>query len=729
MSPKRLVSLFVIVPLLALAPACTWPSSPIPVGCSASDLIAAINTANAHPNRTTIRLQAGCVYTLTAVDNEVGFGHFSPGESGGNGLPAITTPIVIIGDRDDPPIIHRSLAAGTPEFRFFFVSPQGDLTLEALMLVNGRNAMAGGAVASDQGSVTTHYVHFVSNESPGGAPYANTTGGGGGGALAVSGTTRVHNSSFTDNRAVVGGAISNSGALTIEESTLELNTARDGAAIFNAGTATVTGSEVVGNTAARDGGGILNTGILALEQVLFENNRAETGGGGAVANYIRDTSSPTTNLSSLTVTDCSFFGNSGFFGGAVNNQCGLVTITGGSLHGNTAEYWGGGVFSRTCGGGLDSVTLASVRIEANQARTGGGIFNAGRMTLTNATLAGNEAEYSGGAISNHVYSGRYGSLVVTASSFIGNTAASGAALANAGQLTVLNSTLSGNDAAVGAGLENNAGEALIVFSTIAGNSGHHGVGIYANAGNVSVRHSIVGLNTPYNCHVSTPNGATMPAQGANLSSDDSCPGFSIIADPSLGPLANHGGPTMTHSLSPGSPAIGAALDCYDNLGDPLLVDQRGGPRPWPNAGSCDLGAFEFRTQPSMPPAPLDDPRLRVDMSVNCRAGSSTRFSRLAFLAAGQEVPLVGVNASATWYVVRLPDLDRDCWVWAEAVTALGDLSRVPIVDDPPEPAVPLEPTDEPAPGQGCWVGSLTHGGQVCVVPCPPDARPGGACTP
>ena len=59
-------------------------------------------------------------------------------------------------------------------------------------------------------------------------------------------------------------------------------------------------------------------------------------------------------------------------------------------------------------------------------------------------------------------------------------------------------------------------------------------------------------------------------------------------NPLLGPLAANGGPTATHALLPGSPAI--------DKGDPLSItplnppatDQRG----YPRVGPVDIGAFE-----------------------------------------------------------------------------------------------------------------------------------------
>jgi hypothetical protein len=62
-------------------------------------------------------------------------------------------------------------------------------------------------------------------------------------------------------------------------------------------------------------------------------------------------------------------------------------------------------------------------------------------------------------------------------------------------------------------------------------------------------------------------------------------------DPMLAPLANNGGPTRTHALLAGSPAI----DKGDNAGAPA-ADQRGVARPRDGDGNgsliADIGAFE-----------------------------------------------------------------------------------------------------------------------------------------
>jgi hypothetical protein len=63
-------------------------------------------------------------------------------------------------------------------------------------------------------------------------------------------------------------------------------------------------------------------------------------------------------------------------------------------------------------------------------------------------------------------------------------------------------------------------------------------------------------------------------------------GDQIVGTALLGPLANNGGPTATHALLPGSPAIDTAVNTFCPA-----VDQRSEPR---DDGLCDGGAFEFQ---------------------------------------------------------------------------------------------------------------------------------------
>ena len=90
---------------------------------------------------------------------------------------------------------------------------------------------------------------------------------------------------------------------------------------------------------------------------------------------------------------------------------------------------------------------------------------------------------------------------------------------------------------------------------------------------------------------------SLTSNGGNLLSDDgrNCamyltgPGDRLMADPGLDPggLADHGGPTQTILLVPGS----AAIDTGESAGCPA-TDQRGMARP--ANGACDVGAVEMQ---------------------------------------------------------------------------------------------------------------------------------------
>ena len=114
----------ILVSLVGLA----HPSHAVDFACTAGDvacLIAAINTANANGETTTITLEAG-TYTLTAVDNTT---------DGPNGLPSVTSPLTIQGAGADTTVIERAPSA--PPFRLGHIAATGVLTLTRLTLRGG----------------------------------------------------------------------------------------------------------------------------------------------------------------------------------------------------------------------------------------------------------------------------------------------------------------------------------------------------------------------------------------------------------------------------------------------------------------------------------------------------------------------------------------------------------------------------------------------------------------
>ena len=103
-------------------------------------------------------------------------------------------------------------------------------------------------------------------------------------------------------------------------------------------------------------------------------------------------------------------------------------------------------------------------------------------------------------------------------------------------------------------------------------------------------------NSPSGGDVSILDGTL---SGSNNLIEDGSGGLadSITGDPLLGPLADNGGPTMTHALLPGSPAIDAGNNALavDANGNPLTNDQRAAGFDRIFGGTVDIGAFEFET--------------------------------------------------------------------------------------------------------------------------------------
>jgi hypothetical protein len=62
-----------------------------------------------------------------------------------------------------------------------------------------------------------------------------------------------------------------------------------------------------------------------------------------------------------------------------------------------------------------------------------------------------------------------------------------------------------------------------------------------------------------------------------------------VDNPLLAPLADNGGPTRTHALRAGSPAIDAGTNVL-----PLATDQRGRSRT--SGLATDIGAFEVQSE-------------------------------------------------------------------------------------------------------------------------------------
>jgi CSLREA domain-containing protein len=210
-----------------------------------------------------------------------------------------------------------------------------------------------------------------------------------------------------------------------------------------------------------------------------------------------------------------------------------------------------------------------------------GIFNGGTLSLNSCTVTSNGGDNGGGV-------GNYGSLTITNTTISGNSATSGGGIYNhpTGTLTLISSTMYSNNiinfSVGGGGIRNNSGVAMIRNSIIAGNT---------NAG-AAIGPDCVGSFTSLGYNLI---GKTNDSTGFTSASQDQVGSIASPINPLLGPLADNGGPTLTHRLLSGS----TALDKGNSFG--LNTDQRGRPRPYDvssvaNASGgdgSDIGAYEL----------------------------------------------------------------------------------------------------------------------------------------
>ncbi|MDA0243868.1 MAG: hypothetical protein OT477_10670 [Chloroflexi bacterium] len=224
---------------------------------------------------------------------------------------------------------------------------------------------------------------------------------------------------------------------------------------------------------------------------------------------------------------------------------------------------------------------------------GGGIYNNSTLTLNNSTVSGNTATSLGGGIFNAVS----GTLTLNNSTVSGDTAPSGGGILNAGAtLTLNNSTVSGNTASGGGGgIYNYLSTTTLNRSIVSGNISPTGAEIRRFGGTITAaNHNVFGHSGQTNAQAFagfTPSGTDITA-----TSDGTTP--TTLASILNTTLADNGGPTLTHALVSGSPAIdiissGGAGCIFDTS-----TDQRGGVRGSGanrGDGACDAGAYEFNS--------------------------------------------------------------------------------------------------------------------------------------
>jgi uncharacterized delta-60 repeat protein len=306
-----------------------------------------------------------------------------------------------------------------------------------------------------------------------------------------------------------------------------------------------------------------------------------------------------------------------------------MTVTNGLL---TAEgsgpVMGAGLINYSSELTLSNVVLMHHRAvgDSGQAHHGAISSTGPRLTLDRCVLGNNQAAGQGGAL------GCTGEVVIRHSVFESNRAGWGGAIHNTNaNVRVENSLFHANHASVDGGAIYTASDLSLTDldnCTLSGNTtAGRGGALFHDLGGGTLRHVTLAFNraaegggglyhsspAPYpaawlqNCLLAfnfPNNGAGVTSrimdQAGNVATDDTCnTPAERQGDPVIGPLADHGGSTLTHALYAGSLALDRADPAVS-----LSTDQRGQPRPRDGTGDLialpDAGAFEAQTVPPSP---------------------------------------------------------------------------------------------------------------------------------
>ncbi len=488
-----------------------------------SSLRAAVMEANALDGDDTILLLPG-TFKLTIA------GRDEDGSTQGD-LDVTTDSLTIIGSGTDQTIIDAASLD-----RIFHVRAGATLNLKNLTVVGGQELLGGGIL--NQGTITLENVIVTGNQAD--------FGGG------------LYNDQVSSTLAVAIGSantmlqIANPGSFptsvpfdfTIGSERIRVtNVATVGAVTTFTVTRGVNGTTAVAHNL---GDKVTMVGSAAIVDSSISNNEARLQGGGIF------------NRSPLTLTRADVSdNNSNSQGGGLFNR-GTVTMMGSTFDGNATAGTGGaiyndqGVLGETATIGIDSSTLSN-NVAGVKA---GGIYNNDVITILNSTISGNSAQAMGGGIIN--------------------TTNLDAAIGSVGMITVTNTTIVLNSTdGVGGGFINQApaGRANVRNTIVSGNT--------ARIQDADIRGAFTSLGANFIGDAGTSTGFV------NLTNEDQVGSTQSPFDAVFGPLSNNGGPTLTHPLLNGSPAV----DNGNNSGGEP-VDQRGGQRPTDN--TADVGSFEVQ---------------------------------------------------------------------------------------------------------------------------------------
>ena len=425
-----------------------------------------------------------------------------------------------------------------------------------------------------------------------------------------------------------GGGVFNEGALTLKNCAVSGNCIIDdfGGGIYNTAKLTLTGCIVSRNSTGigpgNGGAGIYNsnTGTLEMDSCEITNNTC--GNDNAFGIFIFSlggSGGGVYNAGSATLNNCAVNGNICGAGSDV-----VLVGSGGDIYNDTGGS-GGGIYNsgeltmKNCS--INGNLAGSGGYNAGKGGDGGGICSTGSFILDSCTIAGNSAGLGGGGSDGG--QGGNGGGIYNSGTFSLTCCTIGGNSAGSGEPGGINGTVTGNGGMGGNGggiYNDTTGSFLLSSCTIAlngagsggagysngpvarnGGMGGSGGGIFNTATDLSagMRNTLIALNlvgaggAGGTAVTLSPGIPGLPGSSPDLSGAFTSEGFNLVGeadgsigltngvdadqvgttatpiDPLIGPLQMNGGPTSTHALLWGSPAI----DQGNSFG--IHTDQRG----------------------------------------------------------------------------------------------------------------------------------------------------------
>lgn len=489
-------------------------------------------------------------------------------------------------------------------------------------------ANVGAAIRHSDGPLTITGCDFNANVAgwPGGtvnktglgplsigtSAFTSNTSDGPGGAVSFDGADLVGiaDSRFVANSGYSGGSVAVNAAFGFSVSNCEFEDSQSGGnggaiSYTGPGESVFSGVTVIGALAGGAGGAIYvdADGNLTVTGSSFTDNAAGYSGGALY--YYSDAEN-----TAVTLQDDTFEGNGAFGGqggGFQANGTGALNLGNVKVRGNFADNGGGGALVYN----FASAFMVGLRFLDNvtNGNSGGGFYAyvPGPATIADSTFSGNRTDDGDGG---GLYLTGDGPYEIHRSTFATNVAGGldgaggGLLLASGEQALILNCTFSANGAGHQGGGLFGAADTKVWSTTFAGNAAVNEGGAIFNSYAIRIANSILaGSLTGGNCA-----GNDFDSGNRNIDTDGTCaldgPSDQEGVDPQLGPLADNGGPSPTHSIAPTSPAVdsGNGSICPD-------VDQRGLARPADGNGDgnavCDIGAYEYLDQCPGDPQKID----------------------------------------------------------------------------------------------------------------------------